>query len=275
MNRARLSRPAKFSGIGIHSGKTCNVTVAPPAFGSGIFFKLQGSGKTVSILASAQNAVSQARATRLESNGVAILTPEHLLAALFGLGISDAEIIVDAPEIPIMDGSARPFAEGFQSVGIEQSTIPWETISVKSPLQISDGDKLVVALPDSGLKFSTIIEYDNFIGCQSVTWTYNPDTFATEIAPARTYGFKHEIDQLLAAGLGKGGSLDNALVIDTDRYISSLRFSDELARHKLLDLIGDLSLTGAHLQGHFVGIRSGHTLNGKMAAALSQNSKTL
>jgi UDP-3-O-[3-hydroxymyristoyl] N-acetylglucosamine deacetylase len=115
-----------------------------------------------------------------------------------------------------------------------------------------------------------IIEYDNFIGTQSVTWDYCHASFIQDVAPARTYGFKSEIDQLIAAGLGKGGTLDNAVVLGDTHFLSPLRFPDELVRHKLLDLIGDLSLTGTFLQGHFIGIRSGHSLNRLMAAALSQ-----
>lgn len=271
MNRATLHSPITLTGVGIHSGCACQVQLSPAPIGSGIVFFTPGSdGSIGEVQAHANYVVPQTRATRIEKNGYQVLTPEHLLAALFGLGVSDAIITLTSPEVPILDGSALPFTDAISATGVLKSDTPWAATTILKPIHRTEQGATVLALPDAGLRFSMIIEYDNFIGTQSVTWEYNQPSFSQDVAPARTYGFKSEIDQLIAAGLGKGGTLDNAVVIGDSNYLSTLRFPDELVRHKLLDLIGDLSLTGSFLQGHSIGIRSGHSLNRLMAEALSQ-----
>lgn len=271
MNRATLNSPITLTGVGIHSGHPCQIQLSPAPIGSGIAFFTPGSdGSMGKVPAQAKYVVPQARATLIQKNGYRILTPEHLLAALFGLGVSDATITLTSPEVPILDGSALPFTDAILGVGVIASDTPWTSTAILKPLIRSENGASVLALPDSGLRFSMIVEYDNFIGTQSVTWDYDHASFIQDVAPARTYGFKSEIDQLIAAGLGKGGTLDNAVVIGDSDYLSTLRFPDELVRHKLLDLIGDLSLTGTFLQGHFIGIRSGHSLNRLMAEVISQ-----
>ncbi|NBV82710.1 UDP-3-O-[3-hydroxymyristoyl] N-acetylglucosamine deacetylase [bacterium] len=270
MIRATIANPITISGIGIHSGANCEVTLTPSTIGTGICFRVPDTcGNISEIPATVAYSLAQSRASLLVKETAKILTPEHLLAALFGVGVSDAIITLSSPEVPILDGSATPFVNELLQAGIVQSGQPWFTATVPVPIICNENDASVLALPDPGLRFSMIIEYDNFIGTQSITWDYDTRSFVTDIAPARTYAFKAEIDQLLAAGLGKGGTLDNAVVIGDSEYLSKLRFDDELVRHKLLDLIGDLSLVGTHLQGHFVGIRSGHALNRQLALRLA------
>lgn len=271
MKRSTLGQSIHLSGIGIHSGAACNITIYPAEFGAGITFITMAHGKEIKVPALASYTKNQARATLLEHDGAMIMTPEHLLAALFGLGISDATLSISAPEIPILDGSATPFVDAIMSVGRHISDLDWAPITIEKPLSFSEGSATVIAVPDPELRFSMIIEYDNFIGTQAITWTYNTNTFSSEIAPARTYGFQAEIEALIAAGLAKGGRIDNAVVIGDTAYLTDLRFPDELVRHKLLDLIGDISLAGSFLKGHFIGIRSGHSLNRSLAIALQKN----
>jgi len=262
---ATLQHPFSLSGIGIHRGEMAHLTFHPAPIGTGIVFQVESAV----IPAIVPFSKAQARATLLDYNGVQILTPEHVLSACFGCGLSDVIIHVDGPEIPILDGSALIFCDHIRATGLRYFETLRPTKQIQVPKIVCDGTATVVALPDSDLKFSMIIEYpDHFIGTQSITFNWSQNTYHTDIAPARTYGFKAEIDALLARGLGLGGSLDNALVIGDQEYLSPLRFPDELVRHKLLDLIGDLSLCGHFLQGHFVGIRSGHSLNRCMAEYL-------
>ncbi|NDC83108.1 UDP-3-O-[3-hydroxymyristoyl] N-acetylglucosamine deacetylase [bacterium] len=268
--RGTLDQPITFSGVGIHSGQNCTLTISPAEVYTGIVFRRRMNSADYDIPASVYFSRHQNRATRLESNDAKVMTPEHLLAALFGTGITDAIIGLDSDEVPILDGSSAQYCDSIIAAGHTPFDVVYSQTVVKTPQIVSRGDSSVLALPCDDLAFSMILTYDNFIGTQSVTWTFDTTSFTTEIAPARTYAFQSEIDQLLAAGLGKGGSLENAIVIGDTEFITPLRFPDELARHKLLDLIGDLSLVGTDLKGHFVGIRSGHSLNREMALKLAR-----
>ncbi len=262
--RKTLKSTGVLSGIGIHSGEFNTLTLTPAPSGTGIVFEYQG----IKIPAIADHSLPPKRATILEYAGVRIMTPEHLLSACFGYGVTDIIIKVSQPEIPILDGSAKPFCDLFDAIGLVLLTEPLPRITVTTPITLSKGNASITALPGSSTRFSIMIEYDQFIGVQWASYDLASGNYATMIAPARTYGFKSEIDALLASGLAKGGAIDNAVIIGDTGYVNPLRFPDELARHKLLDLMGDLALTGAHLQGHFIGLRSGHALNRDLAIEL-------
>ncbi|NBV42494.1 UDP-3-O-[3-hydroxymyristoyl] N-acetylglucosamine deacetylase, partial [bacterium] len=265
--RRTLARPATFSGIGIHGGEICTGVAHPAEWGNGITFSVSGSAPIQASVAHAQPAN---RATILAADGVRVVTPEHLMAATAGLGITDIHFELSTPELPILDGSAAEFVRLFIEAGFRESDEPAPNIRILHPISVTQGDARLIALPSEMLRYTMVIEYpDHFIGTQIYDFEFSIDGFINQVAPARTYGFQAEVEALLKRGLGQGGSLDNAVVIGDSDYLNPLRFPDELARHKLLDMIGDLALTGSVLRGHFIGIKSGHDLNRRMADAVT------
>jgi UDP-3-O-[3-hydroxymyristoyl] N-acetylglucosamine deacetylase len=257
MNQRTLKNPCQFVGVGIHSGKETTLRCFPAPADFGIVFN-----KTTKV--SPENLRSTPRATLLGD----IFTPEHFLSACFGLGITNLECELDGSEIPILDGSALEFVLGFENAGIHDvETRHAASLQIGKPIVI---DNCLIALPSDRLIFSYVLDYpDSFIGQQTYTYIFDPHTYKTEIAPARTFGFEKEVKALLERGLAQGGSIDNAVVIGEKNYLNKLRFPDELVRHKILDMIGDLSVLGRYPQCHFVGIKSGHAQNMKMVRLLA------
>lgn len=267
MVQKSLKNPFSFEGIGIHSGQSVQVTCLPAAANTGIIFRrLDLAGKEVPVCPDSLKLAD--RCTQLHWNGVDIFTPEHLLAACAGLGIDNMAIQIDHAEVPIMDGSALAFATGFLDAGIQALSAPVTPFVITKPVLVQEGDRYVMALPSPISYFSYVLSYpDTFIGSQTVT--VSTDQFLSDIAPARTYGFEAEIQALLDRGLAQGGCLDNAVVIGNTGYLSELRFPDELARHKTLDLMGDLWVLGRPILGHVIGVKSGHALNARFVKQLS------
>jgi UDP-3-O-[3-hydroxymyristoyl] N-acetylglucosamine deacetylase len=263
-----LRRPFTVRGAGMHTGRHAEVTVRPSPADSGIVF-LCGARR---IPARASFVVSTRRCTCLGEGDAQLHTIEHVTSALAGLGVDNAEITVDGPEVPILDGSGLPWVEEIRAAGIEtldkgvQPIVPRETVALR------DGDSWLVAAPAERFSLTCVTHFDHpLLGTTAGTFGDDPEEFAREIAPSRTFGFIHEVEALRAAGLAQGGSVDNALVIYEDRFSSPLRVPDEWLRHKALDLYGDLSLAGGPIQAAITAVMPGHRINTRFAALLAEN----
>lgn len=259
-----LSRPVQCTGRGVHSGKSVTMILRPAPVNHGIKFRRLDLPDQPCVTAHFNMVVDTSLATVIGYDGFIVSTIEHLMAALAGLSIDNVLVELDSYEIPIMDGSAGPFTTLIQTVGIRQQEAPRYFIVIKEPIELKENGKAVSIFPASSFRISYVIEYDHpFIRRQSLSLHVSDDVFVREIAKARTFGFLRELEYLKAYGFAKGGSLDNALVIDDKGILNGegLRFRDEFVRHKILDCIGDLSLLGMPLIGHVVVHKSGHAFN--------------
>ena len=246
------------------------MTLRPAAPGSGIVFHRIDVG--VKIPALWQNATEAPLCTMLSNDeGVEIKTIEHLMAALGGGGVDNAIVELDGPEVPAMDGSAAPFMALIQRAGTVAQDWPRRAIKVLKPVRVERDGASAALLPDHGFSMSFEIDFDNpVIRRQDMMVVFEPETFRTELSSARSFCLLDEVERLQAAGLARGGSLDNAVVVSGDRVLNDggLRFADEFVRHKLLDAFGDLYLAGGPIIGHFQGARSGHAHTRQLLATL-------
>ena len=259
-----LSEPVAFSGVGVHSGKQTNLTIHPAPENHGIKFKRVDLPGTQAIPALFKLVVDTSLATVLGANGSIVSTIEHLMACFTGLGIDNALIEIDDYEVPIMDGSAAMYTNLIKKAGIVAQQSPRQCFIIKKEIKVAQEDKTVVATPCPGFKITCSIDFDHpLIGRQEICFNQSENNFEKEISQARTFGFIKDIELLKKFSLGKGGSLDNAIIIDKDNILNEegLRYPDEFVRHKLLDSLGDFSLLGMPIQGHIVTHKSGHTLN--------------
>lgn len=262
----RLQRTIKkevlFHGIGLHTGKYSIVKLKPAPRDTGIVF--YRSDKDVIIRAGLNSVIDTAFATTLGYEGVKIKTVEHLLAAAAGLGIDNLFIEVEGPEIPVLDGSSTQLVGILLDAGIAKQAKKISYLKITAPVVYEDAHCRVVALPHEGRCLSYFMSFNHkVLGNQDFTIDLNEMNFAREIAPARTFGFLKDVERLRANGLAKGGSLDNAVIVDDEGVLnaSGLRFKDEFVRHKVLDAVGDLSLIGMPIEGHIVMEKSGHAAN--------------
>ena len=263
-NQRTISRNVALCGTGVHSGKKTNLTIRPAQENHGIKFRRVDQPGTQDIPALFKLVVDTSLATVLGTNGAIVSTIEHLMASFAGLGIDNALVEVDDYEMPIMDGSAREFTRALTAAGIREQVLPKHFMIVKKPIEVTEGDKFVRVLPETCFKISCSIDFDHpLIGRQELTYDRAQNNFEQEISGARTFGFIKDLELLKKFSLGKGGSLDNAIVIDHDKILNDdgLRYPDEFVRHKLLDSLGDFSLLGMPIQGHIITHKSGHTLN--------------
>jgi len=254
-------------GIGLHSGKMISMTLRPAEAGTGIIFHRSEGERTVSIEAVSANVVDTRLATVLGKSGLTVSTVEHLLAALCALGIDNLHIDIDGPEVPVMDGSAGHFVEAIQQVGIRSLQRSRKFLAIRKPITVIDGEKRVSVIPSRFFRITSDISFDHpAIGFQHRSVKVTKEFFRRELAPARTFGFLKEVEYLKANGLARGGSLDNAVVIGDEGILNpeGLRFQDEFVRHKILDSIGDFSLAGHPILGHFKTFKSGHDINHQM-----------
>ena len=264
-----IQKEISLSGVGIHSGKQPHVTLSPAKPDTGILFIR--SDQNIQIPATISHVTHTTRATTLTHDGVAIQTPEHLLAAAYGMGIDNLIVTIDTEEVPILDGSAQPFVEAILNAGIQTLNTPRTPITISSPQSIIDKDQTISIIPSDHLQITYILDLSHvFVGIQTVSVIITPDSFQTEIAPARTWGFESEVQALLEQNLAKGGHLENALIIGKESYLNTPRMTHELALHKCLDILGDLALLGLKrpITGHVIGFRSGHFLNTQLANLL-------
>ena len=263
-NQRTISRNVALCGTGVHSGKKTNLTIRPAQENHGIKFRRVDQPGTQDIPALFKLVVDTSLATVLGTNGAIVSTIEHLMASFAGLGIDNALVEVDDYEMPIMDGSAREFTRALTAAGIREQALPKHFMIVKKPIEVTEGDKFVRVMPETCFKISCSIDFDHpLIGRQELTYDRAQNNFEQEISGARTFGFIKDLELLKKFSLGKGGSLDNAIVIDHDKILNDdgLRYPDEFVRHKLLDSLGDFSLLGMPIQGHIITHKSGHTLN--------------
>lgn len=246
-----------YEGVGLHTGVACRVTISPAPPNSGLLFVTGG----LEIPALAEYVVETARATVVGKDGVTISTIEHLLAALFGMGVANARIDVDGPEIPVADGSAKTWVDLIQRAGIAPQSEVRERYVPAAPTFVRDGDRTLVVLPATHFRIKFLADFAPPIGTHYFDGEITPELFAAEIAAARTFGYLHEVQALLDRGLAKGGTLENALVFAPEGPMQEMRWANEPVRHKVLDLIGDLALLGAWPQCEVIAIKSGHKLH--------------
>jgi UDP-3-O-[3-hydroxymyristoyl] N-acetylglucosamine deacetylase len=270
-----LKNEIRATGVGLHTGKKVLLTLRPAPVDSGIVFRRVDLDPVVEIKAKAENVGDTTLSTTLMSGDVRISTVEHLLSALAGLGIDNAIVEVSADEVPIMDGSAGPFVFLIQSAGIQEQKAPKRFIRIKKTVTVTEGDKTASFRPFDGFKVSFAIDFDHPVfrdRSLRASVDFSSTSFVKEVARARTFGFMHEIEYLRSKGLAKGGSVNNAVVIDKYRVLNEegLRYEDEFVKHKVLDAIGDLYLLGYSLIGEFDAFKSGHGLNNKSIRALMQ-----
>lgn len=263
-----LKNEIKATGVGLHTGEKVYLTLKPAPEDYGIVFKRVDLDPVVEIPAKAENVGETTLSTSLVSGDVKVSTVEHLLSAMAGLGIDNAIIELSAGEVPIMDGSAGPFVFLIQSAGIREQAAPKKFIRIKKDVSVSDGDKTASFKPFNGFKVCFSIDFDHPVFRErslKAEIDFSSTSFVKEVSRARTFGFMHEIEHLRSKGLAKGGSMDNAIVVDEYRVLNEdgLRYEDEFVKHKMLDAIGDLYLLGNSLIGEFCAHKSGHALNNK------------
>ncbi|MFO7716267.1 UDP-3-O-acyl-N-acetylglucosamine deacetylase [Desulfosarcina sp.] len=259
-----IRKPASCTGIGVHSGKTVNLTIKPAPVNHGIRFVRIDLPNQPGVTAHFNNVVDTSLATVIGAEGCIVSTVEHLLAGFTGMSIDNAVVEVDAYELPIMDGSAGPFTEMIKSAGTCHQEGRKYYFKVNEPICLAENGKSVAVYPADEFRITCTIAYDHpLIGTQTCDFVIGRETFEKEICSARTFGFLHEVEMMKRYGLARGGSLDNAVVIDGNRVLNEggLRYADEFVRHKTLDCIGDFSLIGMPIMGHVVASRSGHAFN--------------
>ena len=267
--RQTLARPsAVLSGVGLHSGVGASVRLLPAPAGTGLVFRRVGGGQEIPVRAA--NVSDTSRCTRLKLGAWEVQTVEHVLSALAGLGVDDAAVEIDGPEVPAMDGSAAPFAHAILDAGLCEQSETADPITLTHPVFVSERGCTIAALPSEKFSLTVVLDYPRhaYLGTQAAVFGAAAD-YVSQIASARTYGFLSEIEALRAAGLGLGASAENAVVLGETQYETPLRFSNELARHKLLDLIGDLALAGRTVCAEIIAVKPGHTLNVRLARLLS------
>ena len=273
LRQQTLKTEISCTGVALHSGDAVTMTLCPSAIDTGIIFKRTDiAGADDSIPARWDKVVDSRLCTMLGNNsGVTVSTVEHLMAALSGSAIDNAIVELSGPEVPIMDGSAAPFQFLIECAGIVDQPAPRHAIRVLKDISVEENGSRVSLAPADGFSVSFEIEFASAaVARQQVSVSLVNGTFKKELARARTFGFLHEVEQMRAAGLARGGSLDNAVVIGDDKVLNGegLRYDDEFVRHKALDAVGDLYLAGAPIRGHFHGVRSGHGLNRRLLEAL-------
>jgi UDP-3-O-[3-hydroxymyristoyl] N-acetylglucosamine deacetylase len=268
-----LRRPVSCTGIGLHSGNKVTLSLKPAPADYGVRFQRADLGG-LEIPATVTHLGGIQYQTGLTREAVSVETVEHLLAALTAMAIDNVVVELNSPEVPIMDGSAAPFVYLVNEAGVKRLQAPRRFLKVLRPISLTQGDKRIALYPSDHFKVTYSISFDHpLLRHQSRTMRITEDSFVEEIAPARTFGFLKEVEMLRQRGLALGGSLDNAIVLgETGVLNNALRFEDEFVRHKILDVIGDLSLVGHPVVGHLVAHRGGHALHTAFAAKILEES---
>lgn len=276
MNRQTLASAAVCSGIGLHSGERVRLVLKPAAPGTGIVFErtdLDAADRRVE--AKATNVTTVRLGTTIANeSGVSVATVEHLMAALAALGVDDVLIEIDGPEIPIVDGSSAPFVDLIAQVGLKSSAAPRRAIRVLKAVSAEYQGRTATFMPSLKPVIDVEIDFPHpAVGRQRYAFDISADTFTGEVASARTFGFKRDVEALRAAGLARGGSMDNAVVLDESGILNEegLRYADEFARHKALDALGDLALAGAPILARYQASQPGHALNNVAVRALLED----
>ena len=266
-----LASAIEFSGIGLHSGAPVNLRLLPATAGSGIIFR-RTDLDNFEIEATGRNVAKVSYATSLMRKGVLISTTEHLLSALIGMGIDNVIVEIDNLELPILDGSALPYVQAFREVGIKTQRRRREYIRILKPLEVRENDKFIAVYPGDGYSISYNIDFPRPIGKSGFELDLSQGAYGTQIAPARTFGFREDEQKLRDMGLIRGVCEENAIVLTSQGVQNGpLRFRDEFVRHKVLDLIGDLALAGHHILGRVVAERAGHAMHTSLVSRLMRD----
>lgn len=266
-----IASPVVCEGIGLHSGKPVHMRFVPAPIDTGIVF-VRTDLNNLAIEAVAENVTTTMRATAIGTGKGQIFTIEHLMSALHALQIDNCYIELDAEEPPVSGGASIEFLHILQKAGLQQQAVPAQVIAIDRIYRVEEAEKFVVALPYNGLRISfTSLNEHPFIGTQYYDLLVDAQNYAQEIAPARTIAYEKEIAALQEMGLGLGGSLDSVIIYNDQGWINGLRYADELVRHKILDIIGDLRLAGGTVHGHFIAVKSGHKLNTQLAKLIRQS----
>ncbi len=273
LQQRTLKSPTKTTGVGLHTGARVELALRPAPVDAGIVFRRTDLPAPVTIPARAENVGDTRLSSTLKAGGASVSTVEHLMSALAGLGIDNLFADIAGPELPIMDGSAGPFVFLLKSAGIVEQPAPKRYLRVTAPVEVRDGDKWARFEPYDGFRLDFTIDFPHPVfGSEnrSIVVDFALDSYAKEVARARTFGFMQDVEAMRAAGLGLGGSLQNAVVLDEFRVLNSegLRYDNEFVRHKVLDAIGDIYLLGHPLIGQYTAYKSGHGLNNQLARAL-------
>jgi UDP-3-O-[3-hydroxymyristoyl] N-acetylglucosamine deacetylase len=268
-NQRSIQNKVSCFGVGLHTGSFVNMSLLPAPIDNGISFRrITSDGKVIGEIKAEYDLVATTfLGTNLVSNKIKIATVEHLMAALWGCGIDNVIVEIDADELPIMDGSSDHFVFMIESAGILEQNAGRRFIEILRKVDISEGDVSAFIAPSGDFSVRMEIAFDDaVVAKQSCEFFADSNSFKIELSKARTFGFLKDVERLKQQGLIKGGSLDNAIVVSDDRVLNDggLRYKDEFVRHKVLDSIGDLYLSGARIMGHFHGIKSGHSLNNQL-----------
>ncbi|MDE3045616.1 MAG: UDP-3-O-[3-hydroxymyristoyl] N-acetylglucosamine deacetylase [Verrucomicrobiota bacterium] len=271
--QATLKQPVAFAGIGLFTGVPCSIRLVPATANTGLVFQRVDLPEKPEIPALLEFVRETARCTRLVRQEASIQLVEHILSALHACGIHNLRIQVEGPEIPIGDGSANQFVRMIEEAGVQRLDAPLEILQIEQPIHWSEGEIHLVALPSKEFRISYTLYYpqSSLIGSQYFSSLISPETYKSQISMCRTFSLYEEIHPLIEKGFIKGGGLENALVIRENRVLNpdGARFPDEMVRHKVLDLVGDLALLGDPLHAHILAVRSGHTSNVAFAKAIS------
>ena len=265
-----VQRPVEANGVGLHSGVPVSIRILPAPPSTGIVF-LRTDLENFHIPASWRYVARVSYATSLMRQGVLISTTEHLLSVFYSMGVDNAFVEIDNLEVPILDGSGSPYVELLKAAGLKSYRRRKRFLLIRRPVTVESGSKRITILPADRFLLTCDVFYDHpLIGKQSLDMEVTPERYAQEIAPARTFGFAHELDQMRDMGLIRGAALDNAICFDRQgvQNPQGLRFPDECCRHKALDLIGDLALIGKPLLGHVIAERAGHAMHTALVARI-------
>ena len=273
LRQRTLRESIKSTGVGLHSGNKVTMQLSPAPVDTGIVFRRTDLSPVRDIPARADQVDETDLSTSLGRGEFQVTTVEHLLSALCGLGIDNAFIEIDSPEVPIMDGSAGPFVYLLQTAGVQEQPAAKRFIRVTHEITVNDGDKVATLRPYEGFRVTFAIDFYHPVFKEQIghaALDISSEAFVREISRARTFGFVHEFEYMRSRGLARGGSVDNAIVVDDYRILNEggLRYDDEFVKHKMLDAIGDLYLAGYQLLAEYEGVKSGHALNNQLVRAL-------
>lgn len=273
LKQRTLKQRISATGVGLHSGEKVTLTLNPAPADHGVVFKRIDLPDTPVIQVNPKAVNDTRLSSALESSGARVATVEHLMSALAGLGVDNVLIELTAAEVPIMDGSSGPFIYLLQTAGLQELDAPKKFVRILKPVEVKDGDKWAKFTPHHGFKAEFTIDFAHPVfeySGKTVVIDYDSQSYVDDISRARTFGFMHEVEYLRANGLARGGSLDNAIVLDEYKILNGggLRYDDEFAKHKVLDAIGDLYILGYPIVGQFSAFKSGHALNNQLLRAL-------
>ena len=267
-----IGEEVSYTGVGLHSGLDVHMLLKPAPVDTGIVFVRTDLPDRPAVRAAACNVTTTLRATTIEENGIRVFTIEHLMSAFQAKRIDNCYVEMDAEEPPVGDGSSLPFFALLQKAGTVELDQERREVIIDRVYRIDDGERFVMVLPYDGLRVSfTSLNEHRLIGIQYEDFEINEKTYAQEIAPARTIAYEAEIDALRKAGLGLGGTMENVIVYNDKGWLNKLRYEDELVRHKILDVLGDLRLAGI-IRGHVIAVKSGHELNTRLARQIAASS---